>query len=122
MLTINKKCPVLLQHFTRRAKKLNSTRQVLSFYSVRGTGSKFTDFEDTEEKQTTDQSTAVNRMHFLSHTGPEKIINNWFRTNIPLMHQISSSFISLGSKKKSNHQIDKLQQMSLQDISDTTVC
>lgn len=99
-------------------------RQVLSFFSIRRTGSKFRDFEDAEEKQTADQSTAVNPMHFLSHTDLEKIINNWFRTNIPFVHQVSSSFILLGSKKKTppNTQTDKLQQMFLQDISDIIVC
>lgn len=65
--------------------------------------------ENAEEKQTADQSAAVNPIHFLPHTGLEKITNNWFRTNIPFMHQISSSFILLGSKKKKpNTQTDKL--------------
>lgn len=101
----------------QKSQKANSMRQVWSFFSVRRTGSKFREFEDAEENQT-----AVNPMHFLSHTGLDKIINNWFRTNIPFMHQISSSFILLGSKKTLDTQIDKLQQMFLQEISDTIVC
>lgn len=72
---------------------------VILFSSVRRTGSKVRGFEDAEEKQAADQPTAVNPVHFLSHTDLEKIINNRFRTNMPFMHQISSSFILLGSTK-----------------------
>lgn len=42
-------------------------------------------------------------MYFLSHTVLKKIINNWFRTNIPFIYQISSSFILLGSKQSPQH-------------------
>lgn len=99
--------------------------QVLSFFFQCEELDQSSETENAEEKQTGTQSAAVNSIHFLPHTGLEKITNNWFRTNIPFMHQISSSFILLGSKikkKQPDTQIDKLEQMFLQDISGITVC
>lgn len=74
--------------------------QVLSFFFQCEELDQSSETENAEEKQTGAQSAAVNSIHFLPHTGLEKITNNWFRTNIPFMHQISSSFILLGSKIK----------------------
>lgn len=88
--------------FTRRAKKSNSMTQVLTFFFQCEELDQSSETENAEEKQTGAQSAAVNSIHFLPHTGLEKITNNWFRTNIPFMHQISSSFILLGRKKKEN--------------------